>query len=115
MAAKFKRGDVVRHIDNAANRKECPPETMKETYLVLIPFMRMKRDYGRVFVGRNDGVEFSYPPEVLEMVPADTIPIRWRNPHDNKIYAERQLRDCVDWCVEHNVAPPTKEKRFYTK
>lgn len=105
--AKFKRGDVVRLIDNEANRNGCRPETMKETYLVLIPFMRMKGDYGLVFVGRNDGVEFSFPLDTLELVPADMIPIRWSNPHDNKIYAEGQLKDCVDWCNEHHVVPPS--------
>lgn len=104
--AKFKRGDVVRLIDNEANRKECFPETMRETYLVLIPFMRMKGYYGRVFVCRNDGVEVSYPPDTLELVPADMIPIHWSNHNDNTIYAERQLRDCADWCNEHHVVPP---------
>lgn len=113
--AKFKRGDVVQFIHNAANKKECEPESLRKMFLVTIPFMRIKGDYGRVFVCDKEGVDFAYPAEALELAPRPETSYWGGRKGDRKMLADRQLKETVEWCLKHNLNPPTKEKRFYAQ
>lgn len=105
--AKFKRGDVVRLIDNEANRKECRPETMIMQFLVLIPEMKAENYEGEVFLALEDMVvEYTFPPEALENVPP--VLSRWPDTEKKRqSLARKLLKACVQGCKEHHVVPPS--------